>query len=173
MLKQIARSICIAFLGSLFLGSGSLSWFKATASMEPSIKAGQKIGVDTEAYKALADVRRGDVIVFRYPESPKHVFVKRVIGLPGEKISVKQDRILINGVPLALSGQGETKTEQAGREKYGTQGSPACQGGEFADVAVPAGAVFVVGDNRCTSRDSRHWGSLQFSFIIGKVVAVG
>jgi signal peptidase I len=100
------------------------------------------------------------------------VFVSRVIGRPNEKISVKQDRILINGVPLAVSGEGELKTEVAGREKYGTQGSPACQGGEFTNIAVPAGSFFVVGDNRCTSRDSRHWGSLQFSFIVGKVVTV-
>lgn len=92
----------VILVAGLAVGSGSLAKFNVpNAGMEPTIKAGRQVEADLTAYVDVGEVQRGDVIVFRYPESPEHVFVKRVIGLPGETVSGKDGRIFINGVALS------------------------------------------------------------------------
>lgn len=152
----------------------SLSWYKATASMEPTIQSGALMGVDKAAYRRAADVRRGDIIVFRFPEAPDQLFVKRVIALPRERISMKDGRVAISNVPLTVRGRGGSRTEIAGKEQYRTEGAGTC--GEIADnlpaLRLGEEQFFVLGDNRCKSRDSRFWGPLAFSLVVGKVVEI-
>ena len=167
-------ALAVVSLASSLSGEESLSWYKATAGMAPTIQPGQLMGVDQSAYGMVADVRRGDIIVFRFPESPEHLFAMRVVGLPKEEVSLQGGRVAINQVPLAVSGSGETRTERAGKEKYRIQGAGTCDksADEMPSVQVPEGSFFVLGDSRCASRDSRFWGRLEFSFIVGKVVKV-
>ena len=96
---------------------------------------------------------RGDVIVFRYPRDPSRDFIKRVIGLPGDYVSIQGGRVLVNGVQL--------------QEPYAlepTSCSSSCE------VLVPAKSYFVLGDNRSNSSDSRAWGFVPEDHIIGQAL---
>jgi signal peptidase I len=174
MLTRIAGSLVLVLIAEMSSGGEPLVWFQIRSNMEPTIQSGRTVGVDRQAYKDLKDVRRGDVIAFRYPENPESMFVGRVIGMPLEHVSLKDGRVAINRVPLAVSGRARLKTERAGGAKYLTAGAGVCE--DFADqmsgVRLPKGAFFILGDNRCSSRDSRYWGHLEFSFIVGKVVQI-
>lgn len=121
-------------------------------SMLPSLKPGEFIVVNRLAYK-FDDPERGDVIVFHFPRDPKQEFIKRVIGLPGDNVKISRGVVFINGVELA--------------EDYIT--APAGYQGEWV---VPASEIFVMGDNRNNSSDSRDWGSVPYEDIIGKAVFV-
>ena len=95
---------------------------------------------------------RGEIIVFHYPNDPSRDFVKRVIGLPGEIISMQRGDVFINGVKLDEPYLEEKDTHSMAPER------------------VPPGAYFVMGDNRDGSSDSRHWGPVPFENIVGKVL---
>lgn len=138
--------------------------------MEPNITVGQTIELDRSAYRAAADVRRGDVVVFRHPGSPDRLLVKRVLGLPGERVSVRAGRVSINGAQLPIVGDGDEVLEDNGSMRYRVRLTSACQDAP-SGLSVPADAFFVVGDNRCASRDSRQLGVVLFSAIDGKVAA--
>jgi signal peptidase I len=97
--------------------------------------------------------RRGDIVVFEYPRDTSRDFIKRVIGLPGETVEVRNNQVLINGRPL--------------NEPY-LSDSARTQMGNMAPVVVPADAIFVMGDNRGNSSDSRSWGSLPLDKIVGR-----
>ena len=101
----------------------------------------------------MRDIRRGDIVVFKYPEEPERDFIKRVIGLPGETLELRAKKVYINGQPLdepyvhylTPAGSGGEVTSADVRERYGP-------------VTVPADQYFVMGDNRDNSQDSRYWG---------------
>ena len=98
--------------------------------------------------------RRGDVVVFDYPEDPQRQFVKRIIGEPGDRVSIDDGRVSVNGAPL--------------EEPYLTDlGDSAMH-----VIVLDDGEYFVMGDNRNGSLDSRHWGPLRADHIIGKVWAI-
>lgn len=135
------------FIAQPFIVSG--------ASMENTFQSGQYLIVDQVSYK-LHNPNRGDVIVFRYPKDPSKFFIKRVIGLPGETVTIKGETVTItneanpNGFTLdepyikSMRNQSDT-TETLGEREY-----------------------FVMGDNRDQSSDSRVWGVLQEERIIGR-----
>jgi signal peptidase I len=117
----------------------------------------------------MTGIRRGDIVVFKYPEDPERDFIKRVIGLPGETIELREHRIHVNGAAIdepyahylprpAGPGGGETTSDDV-RDRYGP-------------VVVPAGGVFVMGDNRDNSQDSRYWGFLPKENIKGKALMI-
>jgi signal peptidase I len=95
--------------------------------------------------------KRADIIVFRFPKDPRLDFVKRVIGLPGETVSMKRGDVFIDGVMLD--------------EHYLTKKD----GDTLAPTLVPPDSYFVLGDNRGGSSDSRHWGSVPLGNIVGQV----
>jgi len=119
------------------------------------------------AFMPLAEVRRGDVIVFRYPHDERQDYVKRVIGLPGETIKIVNRVVYIKKVgeegyvPLL--------------ETYGNHKDP---GGvppnldNYGPVTIPAGRYFVMGDNRDNSLDSREWGFVPHENIVGRGLLV-
>jgi signal peptidase I len=100
------------------------------------------------------DLKRGDVIVFKYPDSPEVAYVKRLIGLPGEKVEMIGRTIYIDGKPI--------------EEKYTQYIDPGSVYGHFGPYQVPPGQYFAMGDNRDNSQDSRFWGSVPRDHIIGK-----
>jgi len=97
--------------------------------------------------------RRGDIVVFEYPRDASRDFIKRVIGLPGETVEVRNNRVFINGQELD-----EPYLSAAARTQMGN----------MAPVVVPLDAVFVMGDNRGNSSDSRSWGALPLDKIVGR-----
>lgn len=118
-------------------------------SMEANLHHGQFLIVNKLVYY-LHPPERGDVIVFHSPENPGKDFIKRVVGLPGEKVEVRDGQVFIGGVRLV-----ETYISNAGRRPW----SPEVVG-DFE--------YFVLGDNRANSSDSRSWGMLDGNAIIGK-----
>ena len=113
------------------------------------------------------DIKRGDVIVFKYPDEPERDFIKRVIGLPGETLELRNKKVFVDGRALdepyvhflepASTSQEVTSFDV--RERYGP-------------VHVPEGQYFVMGDNRDNSQDSRYWGFLPRSYVKGKALLI-
>jgi signal peptidase I len=120
------------------------------SSMEPSILPNQYVLVDKISYR-LGQPQRGDVIVFNYPLAVDRDFIKRVMGLPGETISIDHGVVSIDGRPLTepyiAAPPTSTGTWKLGPNEY-----------------------FVMGDNRNNSSDSRSWGPLERKYLIGKAV---
>ena len=114
------------------------------------------------------DIRRGDVIVFKYPKEPDRDFVKRVIGLPGDRLELHRKTIYINGQPLQ-----EPYTQFI--DPPSTSSSPPRVDDlreEYGPVTVPAGQYFMMGDNRDNSEDSRYWGFMPASYVKGKALFI-
>ncbi len=129
------------------------------ASMEPNFHSGDYLIVDELSYH-FRDPERGEVVVFRFPEQPSQRYIKRVIGLPGEQITVKENKIRITSPdleePLVLDESGYRKKKENGRVEPSTKLGP--------------DEYFVLGDNRSFSSDSRNWGSLEEKYIVGRVL---
>jgi signal peptidase I len=137
------------------------TFYIPSASMTPTLKVGDRIVVDKLAYH-LHGVGRGDIIVFDAPkgvrtacETDDTVLVKRVIGLPGETISDRAGKVYIDGKVLD--------------ETYLPKNDPATYTAPFHPYHIPANDFFVMGDNRTGSCDSRYWGYVTRSEVIGKV----
>jgi signal peptidase I len=124
--------------------------------MEPSLLAGDRFYVDRVRY-LREGLNRGDVVVFSLPTGPRVDYVKRVIGLPGEKVQTIASQVLINGVPLD--------------DPWGMYKGPVALP-EWGPARVPEGAYFVLGDNRNNSRDSRFYGWVERSSIRGKALYI-
>ena len=137
------------------------TFFIPSGSMEPTLQIGDRILVDKLSYH-LHSVDRGDIVVFARPPDencggpPVNDLVKRVIGLPGERISSSGNTVLINGRPLA--------------EPWLPKGT--VLGKAIPPTVVPANTFYVLGDNRDSSCDSRYWGPVPRSLIVGKVVVL-
>ncbi|MDD5651937.1 MAG: signal peptidase I [Candidatus Moranbacteria bacterium] len=144
-------------------------FFVQGASMEPNFEDGQYLIVNELGYKntdlkiatvePFKEIERGYVMIFRYPKNPKQFFIKRVIGLPGEKVELKNGKVYIYN-DESLEGT-ELKEDYLPDDTY-TQGSGKYEVGEDE--------YFVLGDNRSHSSDSRSWGLVSSKDIIGKVL---
>jgi len=135
----------------------------------------------------MAKPDRGDIIVFKYPENPKIDFIKRIIGLPGDVVEVKNDIVYLNGKPLNREHVGFFKEKNAQAKKY-IETVPRKyseeyhsytiieifdgEGKDFGPVEVPEGYYFVLGDNRDNSRDSRFWGFVPDDYIVGQAFVI-
>ena len=181
-LREYFESIVIAVILALFIRTFVVQAFKIpTGSMENNLLIGDHLLVNkfvfgptrTRAERAIlpvADLKRGDVIVFKYPEEPDRDFIKRVIGLPGETLEVRDKKVLINGAaldepyahylqPVASPSEFHEVTSFDVRDRYGP-------------VTVPADHYFMMGDNRDNSQDSRYWGFLPRENIKGKALVI-
>ncbi|MBN2115962.1 MAG: signal peptidase I [Anaerolineales bacterium] len=121
-------------------------------SMRPTLQDGEYILVNKLAYKT-GQPARGDIVVFIFPVNPQEDLIKRVIGLPGESVSIHNGVVSVNGVPLT--------------EPY-IASPPAYDG----DWVVQDGQLFVLGDNRNDSRDSHQWGLLPIENVIGRAILI-
>ena len=126
-----------------------------SSSMEPTLFPGDYFLVDMKTYKTEKP-KRGDVIVFEYPKDPTKVFVKRVIATEGEKVEIIRNKIYIN--------------DQLIDDPWGrfTLTRPTTE--DFGPVRIPEGSLFVMGDNRDNSQDSRFWGFVNIKKVKGKVL---
>lgn len=122
------------------------------ASMEPTLVSGEYVVVDRVSYR-LGSPQRGDIIIFHYPLNPKEEYIKRVIGLPGDEVEVKNNAVYVNGQLLDESYLKIT-TDYAGTWR------------------VPESRLFVLGDNRNNSSDSHDWGTVPMDYVVGKAILV-
>jgi len=120
--------------------------------MYPHIASGEYVLINTVAYR-IGHPQRGDIVAFRHERSAPSVYLKRVIGLPGDRVSIDRGVVKIDGVALA-----EPYVQYRDRRS-------------FAEVTVPANGLYVLGDNRADSDDSRFWGFVEGDEVIGKAVA--
>ena len=120
--------------------------------MEPSLHNGEFVVVNRLAYRWL-EPKRGDVVVFYFPLDPSRRFIKRIIGLPGDKVAIRDGQVFVNDLPI--------------EEPY--IASSTQYRGEWE---INPYEVFVLGDNRNNSSDSHRWGPLPMDEVIGKAVLV-
>jgi len=125
-----------------------------TGSMLPTIQLYDRVVVDKFFFKNFGEIQRGDIIVFHPPETAHATedFIKRVIGLPGDTIEIRDHTTYVNGEPLV-----EPYLNERPRENYGP-------------VVVPENSLFVMGDNRNNSADSREWGFLPIENVSGRAL---
>lgn len=150
-IKVVVISVAIvlpirAYIAQPFIVSG--------ASMEPNFHDGEYLIIDELTY-AFRAPERGEVIVFRYPLNPSEFFIKRILGLPGEAVEIKNGKIFINGEVSPesyISAEIEKDTLPNLKAKLGEND------------------YFVLGDNRPKSSDSRFWGALPKGKIMGRVL---
>ena len=148
--RDILETVILALILFLAINAISERIRVESISMQPTLYPGDYVIVNKLAYWLNKNPHRGDVIVFRYPPNPEQIpYIKRIIGLPGDQIHIINGKIYING-ELMLEPYLKVTTNRGG------------------DWTVPANQLFVMGDNRNNSSDSRSWGFVPFANIIGR-----
>lgn len=182
-LREYFESLLVAVVLALFVRTFVVQAFRIpTGSMEPSLLVGDHLLVDKQVFSPSAGaleaallgkrrIVRGDVAVFKFPEDPGKDFVKRVIGLPGERVEIRAKAVWVDGrkldepwvhfmaPPLSPHDPEYTLRGEHLRDDWGP-------------ATVPAGQLLVLGDNRDNSRDSRYWGFLREDQVKGRALVV-
>ncbi len=160
-MRETVETIVIAFILAFLIRTFVVqAFYIPSGSMEPNLQIGDRI----LAYKflyGLKNVKRGDIIVFKFPLNPRKDFIKRVIGLPGDIIKVENKEIYVNGKQLS-------EPYIVHRDKWNS-GFPR---DEYPPTPVPAGSLFMLGDNRDSSDDSRYWGFMPAKNVVGEAFLV-
>jgi signal peptidase I len=168
--REYAETLVVALLIALFVRTFVVQAFKIpSSSMVPTLLVGDHILVNKFIYGIRAPLigkhvvtfsepDRGDIIVFVYPRDPSKDFIKRVIGLPGEKVEIIGEKVYIDDRVLDDSW--------GDYSHGGLRGWPTTQ--HFGPVTVPPDHLFVLGDNRFNSQDSRYWGFVPMENVLGK-----
>lgn len=187
---EYARSFFPVVLVVLLLRSFLVEPFRIpSGSMMPTLLIGDFILVNKFTYGLrlpvlhtkiveMGEPKRGDIVVFRFPKDPTVDYIKRIIGVPGDKIRYENKQLYINGEPMKQTSLGYYEGAGQGdeallNEELGTvshdilirRHDPFAKGGEFV---VPAGHYFAMGDNRDNSNDSRFWGPVPEANLVGK-----
>jgi signal peptidase I len=173
VIREWVESLFVAFILAMVIRTFVVQAFKIpTGSMRPTLLEGDLILVNKFIYgakipftglrlPALSQPKRGDVIVFIYPEDRKKDFIKRLVGLPGETVEIKEGYIYINDKPLL---------EPLFNQRYYYNRGDLAREGER--LVVPADSFFVLGDNSASSKDSRYWGFVHRQDILGKALLI-
>ncbi len=170
-LREYAEALVMAVLLALFIRTFIVQAFKIpSGSMLPTLEVGDHLLVNKFIYGiripfigkrvlSFHDPERNDVIVFIYPQDRSKDFIKRVVGLPGDVIEIRNKKLYVNGEPApdphAHYDPVNPHTARTPRDNFGP-------------YTVPDGHVFVMGDNRDHSHDSRFWGPVKIDDILGK-----
>lgn len=182
--REYYEALLIAVIFVNFVRIFAFQAFKIpSGSMEDNLKVGDHIIVNKFIFGAdgpelletlfpIREIRRGDVIVFRYPENPEMDYVKRVVALPGETVSIRGKRVFIDGKPLdepyVIHEDEETIPEGQARylpEQWRSRD-------HIPPRTIPPDHYFAMGDNRDHSYDSRYWGPVSRSLIKGRAFMV-
>lgn len=191
--REYAEALAIAILLALFIRTFIIQAFKIPSeSMVPTLVIGDHLLVNKFVYGVKVPLidhfivqfkkpSRGDIIVFKYPEDEKKDFIKRVVGIEGDNIEIKGDAIYVNGEEIKtvyVSKYSNENISDADRyeEILGeNQHYILDQGIKYQDlgpIIVPENSVFVMGDNRDNSQDSRYWGFVTLNKIKGKALII-
>lgn len=172
IIREYVEAIAIALILALFIRTFIVQAFKIpSGSMLPTLKIGDHLLVNKFIYGiknplngalwiSVSQPERKDVIVFEYPVDPSKDFIKRVIGLPGDQIEIKDKKVYLNGKPFRVDSAVFLDSRVipgrlSPRDNYGP-------------VTVPEKSLFVMGDNRDNSHDSRFWGFVEYEEVKGK-----
>lgn len=173
VVRDWVESIVIAFVLAMVIRTFVVQAFKIpTGSMRMTLVEGDIILVNKFIYgakiplinfrlPAVTQPKRGDVIVFIYPQDPKKDFIKRLAALPGDTVEIKSGSIYING--SALLDPVFNQRYYYNRGDYGQEGQK---------VIVPKDSYYVLGDNSASSQDSRYWGFVPANNILGKALVI-
>ncbi len=194
IIVEYARSFFPVVLVVLLLRSFLFEPFRIpSGSMMPTLLVGDFILVNKFTYGVRLPVlntkiiekgspQRGDIVVFRFPKDPTVDYIKRVVGLPGDRIGYYNKQVFVNGAPVKQTALGEyiggsqaagMEGESLFSEELGhvthdilvRKSDPSAREGEFV---VPSGQYFVMGDNRDNSNDSRFWGAVPEANLVGR-----
>ncbi len=168
MVRDLAETLLVCAMFILFLRAFVFQQSEIpSGSMESTILIGDHVLVNRFLYAPtsfewerrilpIRDIRRGDVVVFKHPPGPEQDFIKRVIGLPGETVTLREGGLLVDGLPVS-----EPYLEQSARS-----------GQSFGPLLVGPDSYFLMGDNRGRSADSREWGAAPRGLIKGRAFMV-
>lgn len=171
--REWAETIIIAVILALFIRTFIIQAFKIpSGSMIPTFEIGDRIFVNKFLYgakvpftdfrfPAVRQPKRGDIIVFISPETPKKDFVKRLIAVPGERVEIRDGKIFVDGKQAEEPSIRANYYYNAG--DFGKEGTA---------VEVPKDSYFALGDNSSSSRDSRYWGFVPKKNLLGKVILI-
>lgn len=150
LLKDVAYGVVLWLLITLFVGQARAI---PSGSMEPTIQIGDRVWTD-KLFLRFNPIERGDIVVFDPPPPvvSEYPYIKRVIGLPGETVEIREGQVLVNGEPL-------TEPYIAEAPRY-----------QFGPVEIPEGQYLVLGDNRNWSNDSHEWGLLDRKRVFARAV---
>jgi signal peptidase I len=182
--REYFESILIAVIIALFVRSVFIQAYKIpSGSMEPTLLIGDHLLVNRLSYVVklpffagdkviytLGKPKRGDIIVFRYPENPKVDFIKRVIATEGDTVEVKDKVIYINGIKMIDSWGHYQNTPPIPRDTSLKDTFGPYRKDNFGPYTVPKDACFAMGDNRDNSADSRFWGPVRKEHLVGKAL---
>jgi len=161
IIREYAESLLIAFILAMIIRAFIVQAYKIpTGSMIPTLRVGDRILVSKFIYK-FREPKRGEIIVFKYPEDPSKAFIKRLIGFEQEEVLIKNGRIFIDNnevIDPKVAGR-----YYYNRGDYGEQEKP---------YHIPANSFFALGDNSANSRDSRYWGPVPQKNLIGKAILI-
>lgn len=170
------KSIIIALIIALFIRTFFVQAYKIpSGSMIPTLLIGDYLLVNKITFGIRNPIKddfiyqwsmpkRQEIVVFTYPMDKKLDFIKRVIGLPGDTIEIINKKVFVNGKPLK-----EPYVQFTDKETYPKEISPR---DNFGPIKVPPGQLFVLGDNRDQSYDSRFWGFVPISSLKGKALII-
>jgi signal peptidase I len=178
--REYFESICVAVILALFVRTFVVQAFKIpTGSMENNLLIGDHLLVNKFVYAPtltgleetllpIDPIRRGDILVFKFPEDPERDFIKRVIGLPGETIELRDKKVYIDGKGLDEPYVHFLFPFDPNAEDHGTMDVRR----SYGPVTVPEGNYFMMGDNRDNSEDSRYWGFMPREYVKGRALFV-
>lgn len=170
--REYAEAIIVALILALIIRTFVVQAFKIpSGSMEPTLKIGDHLLVSKfiygilnpfsgEVWVTLGEPQRYDVVVFRYPRNPSQDYIKRIIGLPGETVEIRDKRVYIDGQPLD-----DPRAVFRDEEIMPPSRQPR---DNFGPVTVGPDELFTMGDNRDNSHDSRFWGMVDNRALRGK-----
>ena len=173
VVRDWVESIVVAFILAMIIRTFVIQAFKIlSGSMRSTLLEGDLILVNKFIYGAkipftnlrlpkVRELKRGDVIVFIYPENPKKDFIKRLVGLSGETVEIKSGTVYINDKPLLDSAFNQRYYYNRGEF-----------GQEDRKIKIPEDSFFVLGDNSASSQDSRYWGFVPLKNILGKALVI-
>lgn len=196
VVREYAEAVLIALALALLIRTFFIqAYMIPSGSMEPTLLIGDHILVSKMAYGIrlpdsmfglnivglplgryllhFGDIHRGDVIVFVHPQERDKDLIKRVIGLPGDKIQIKSGRVWLNGSPIndphAHLEVPDAQRFEVPRDNFGFMDA---SGAIVGPLEVPAGRLFVMGDNRDHSDDSRYWGFANQNDVEGRALVI-
>ncbi len=176
MVREYLEAIIVAVLLALFIRAFIVQAFKIpSGSMLPTLLIGDHILVNKFVYGIknpftgenwvdIGDPQRRDIVVFKYPEDPSKDFIKRVIAIAGDRVEIKDKKVYINDKLFAVTG-----TQNLSRDIIDGRRSPR---DNYGPVTVPPNSLFVMGDNRDNSHDSRFWGFVDLKDIKGEAFII-
>ena len=166
VVREYAEAIVIAIVLALIIRMFVIEAFKIpSGSMIPSLLVGDHLLVSKFTYK-FGEPKRGDIVVFKYPDDPSRNFIKRIIGVGGDTIEIREKVVYVNGVKRE-----EPYVQHVFEEVLPARYSPR---DNFGPVTVPSNAYFMLGDNRDSSLDSRFWDNrfVNRRAIVGKALII-